>query len=99
MPKPLGADKRRLNGTLAQALGAEITELRVKENLSQGDFSYRLGYNETYIRRLERGTANPSLHLLSSVSDLLRLPLSTLLANAERRSQKLPRIRSATLFR
>jgi transcriptional regulator with XRE-family HTH domain len=90
VPKPLGADKRRLNRTLAQALGAEITDLRVKQKLSQDQFAHRLGYNETYVRRLERGTANPSLQLLSSVSGIFHLPLSVLISKAEQRSQDRP---------
>ena len=87
MPKPLGADKRRLSRTLSQALGAEITDLRVKSKLNQGELAFRLGYNETYIRRLERGSANPSLEVLCTVSDFFRMPLSLLISRAEERSK------------
>jgi len=87
VPKPLGADKRRLSRTLAQALGAEITDLRVKSKLNQGELAFRLGYNETYIRRLERGTANPSLEVLCTVSDFFRMSLSLLISRAEERSK------------
>lgn len=87
MPKPLGVDKRRPSRTLAQALGAELTDLRVKSKLNRGELAFRLGYNETYILRLEHGTANPSLEVLSTVSDFFHLTLSELIARAETRSK------------
>lgn len=76
-----------MNRTLTQALGGEITDLRVKANMSQDQLAFRLGYDETYMRKLERGAANPSLHLLASVADLFQIPLSVLIANAELRAR------------
>lgn len=86
MPKPLGTVKRRLSRTLAQALGAEITDLRVQKRLNQGELAYRLGYNETYVRRLERGTANPSLEVLCTISEFFQLSVSVLISRAQERS-------------
>lgn len=87
--KPIGADKHRLDRTLVQALGAEITELRIKHNCPQSELAHRLGYTDGYLRRVEQGSANPSLELLSAVSTFFRLNLSVLIANAERRSEKI----------
>ncbi len=88
MPKPIGADRPRQNKTLAQALGTVITQLRVERQWSQEELAYRLGYDEGYIRRLERGTANPSFQLLYNVADVLSLSLSALIERAETSANK-----------
>ena len=76
-----------MSRTLAQALGAEITHLRVKNKLNQPDLAFRLGYHESYVRRLERGAANPTLEVLCTVSDFFHLPVSLLISKAEERSR------------
>ncbi len=83
MPKHIGADRQRLNKTLAQALGAELTNLRTEKHWSQEYVAHRLGYDETYIRKVERGTANPTLQLLCNFADLFGVSLSDLICRAE----------------
>ena len=83
VPKPIGADRARLNRTLAQALGTVITQLRVEKQWSQEELAHRVGYDQGYIRRLERGTANPSIQLLYNLADALSVRLSGLIERAE----------------
>ena len=60
MPKQIGADKRRESRTLGEAVGAEITRLRVDRGWSQAKLAHDLGYTERYIGQLERGTKSPN---------------------------------------
>ena len=60
MPKKIGADKQRESRTLGEAVGAEITRLRVDRGWSQSKLAHDLGYTERYIGQLERGTKSPT---------------------------------------
>jgi DNA-binding XRE family transcriptional regulator len=88
VPKPIGADRPRLNKTLTQALGTTVTNLRVSKGWTQDELAYRTGYDTGYVRRVERGTANPSFQLLYNISDVFALPLSVLIARAEGAAKK-----------
>jgi transcriptional regulator with XRE-family HTH domain len=82
--KQVGADKKRVDGTLAEALGAEITDLRKARHYSQQVLADRAGYDVSYIRQTEMG-ANPTLELLIALASIFSLPLSELISRAERR--------------
>ena len=82
MPKAIGADKRRETHTLAQAIGAELTELRRARRLSQQKLADRLGYDVSHIRQTEMG-GNPTLEFLNAVATFFSLELSDLIRNAE----------------
>lgn len=84
MAKPIGAVKRREAGNLAQALGAELTRLRVEKRWTQQRVSDLLGYDVTYIRQLEKGSKSPTLRTLSHVAEIYSLRVSVLIARAER---------------
>ena len=90
MAKRIGADRARRRDTLAASLGAEITRLRVREGLSQAAFAHLLGYDERYLRQLERGEKSPTLRTLAAVADAFGISVSTLIRRAER---KISRIR------
>ena len=45
---------------LGQALGAELTRLRVAESWTQQRISETLGYDVSYIRQLEKGSKSPT---------------------------------------
>ena len=51
----------RESRTLGEAVGAEITRLRVDRGWSQAKLAHDLGYTERYIGQLERGTKSPTL--------------------------------------
>jgi transcriptional regulator with XRE-family HTH domain len=94
VPKAIGADKRRKTHTLAQAIGAELTELRRAERLSQQKIADQLGYDVSHVRQTEMG-GNPTLEFLNAVATFFSLKLSELVHNAERRLTPQARRRSS----
>ena len=85
MPKEIGADKRRESRTLGEAVGAEITRLRVDRGSSQAKLAHDLGYTERYIGQLERGTKSPTLRTLVDLAKAFSTELSAIIRSAERR--------------
>jgi transcriptional regulator with XRE-family HTH domain len=83
--KQVGADKERKARNLDEALGAELTELRTRRNLSQQRLSELVGYDESYIRQLERGTKSATLRTLSDLASAFEINVSTLIRRAEAR--------------
>jgi transcriptional regulator with XRE-family HTH domain len=82
--KPIGADKKREAGSLGEALGVELTRLRVAKNWTQQRISEMLGYDVSYVRQLEKGNKSPTLRTLSNFADIYSLKVSVLLGRAER---------------
>ena len=85
MPKQIGADKERESRTLGEALGAEITRLRIDRGWSQAKLAHDLGYTERYIGQLERGTKSPTLRMLADLAKAFSTDVSTVIRSAERR--------------
>ena len=85
MPKTIGADKHRESRTLGEAVGAELTKLRVDRGWSQLKLADVLGYTERYIGQLERGTKSPTLRTLADVANAFSIELSAIIKAAERR--------------
>jgi transcriptional regulator with XRE-family HTH domain len=54
--------------SLALRVGATVRKLRVEKGLSQVVFSERCGFYQTYLSRLERGQANPTLNALEVIA-------------------------------
>lgn len=54
--------------SLALRVGATVRRLRVEKGLSQVVFSERCGFYQTYLSRLERGQANPTLNALEVIA-------------------------------
>lgn len=84
MAKPIGAVNRRETKNLGQAIGAELTRLRVERCWTQQRVSDMLGYDVTYIRQLEKGRKSPTLRTLSHIAEIYSLRVSVLIARAER---------------
>ena len=84
MPKAIGADKKRETRTLAQAIGAELTELRRSKKLSQQRLADRLGYDVSHVRQTEMG-GNPTLEFLNAIATFFSLNLSEFIHKAELR--------------
>jgi len=82
VPKAIGADKKRETQTLAQAIGAELTELRRIKKLSQQRLADRLGYDVSHVRQTEMG-GNPSLEFLNAVATFFSMRLSEFIDRAE----------------
>jgi transcriptional regulator with XRE-family HTH domain len=81
--KPIGADKVRKTGDLDEAFGAELTLLRTRRRWSQQRLSELSGYDESYIRQLERGSKSPTLRTLSHIAEVFAMRVSVLIARAE----------------
>jgi transcriptional regulator with XRE-family HTH domain len=84
VPKAIGADKKRETKTLAQAIGAELTELRRIKKLSQQKLSDSLGYDVSHVRQTEMG-GNPTLEFLNTAATFFSLKLSEFIERAEAR--------------
>jgi transcriptional regulator with XRE-family HTH domain len=87
VPKRIGADKKREANTLAKAIGAEITELRVSKGWSQAEMAHLIGYTEKWIRSTEMG-ANTTIELLAAAASLFSTRLSDIVLAAERRIEQ-----------
>ena len=85
MPKKIGADKHRESRTLGEAVGAELTKLRVDRGWSQLKLADALGYTERYIGQMERGAKSPTLRTLADIAKAFSIELSTIIKAAERR--------------
>jgi transcriptional regulator with XRE-family HTH domain len=88
VPKKIGADKQRESRTLGEAVGAEITRLRVDRGWSQSKLAHDLGYTERYIGQLERGAKSPTLRTLADLAKAFSTEVSTIIKAAERHHLK-----------
>jgi transcriptional regulator with XRE-family HTH domain len=85
--KHIGADRKRETKTLAQALGAEVTSLRLSKRWSQQKLADFIGYDVTHVRQTELG-GNPTLELLAALGSALSLEVSELIRAAEERVRR-----------
>jgi transcriptional regulator with XRE-family HTH domain len=61
--------------TLAQRFRRCVRQLRVEAGLSQVEFGERCGFYQTYLSRLERGQANPTLNAMEVIANALGLTI------------------------
>ena len=85
MPKEIGADIPRKCRTLGEAVGAEITRMRVNRGWSQAKLAHDLGYTERYIGQPERGTKSPTLRTLADLAKAFSIEVAAIIKAAERR--------------
>ena len=85
MARPIS---KRKSDTPEQALGAVITELRIKKGMSYLEVAAKVGCNDTYLHRVETGKTNPSFGLLKAIADFHKMRLSKLLWMAEEKYRK-----------
>lgn len=85
MAKSIGADRKRSTSTLPEAVGAELTERRIRAGLSQQALSEQLGYDVNYIGQIERAEKSPTLTTLVSICTVFHLALSEFIKAAEKR--------------
>lgn len=86
--KAIGADKKRETRTRQEAIGAVLTELRVKRGWSQRKLADLLGYDQNYIWQLERGLKSPNLRTLEVFARAFAMEVSDLVSAAERRIRR-----------
>lgn len=64
---------------LRKLFGDRVKELRLQTNLSQEAFADKCGFARSYMSRIERGKANPSLDAIEVFAEALGVPESDLL--------------------
>jgi transcriptional regulator with XRE-family HTH domain len=67
-------------------IGRKLRELRLAENLSQGDIEKRTGLLRAYTSRVENGHVSPSIATLEKYAEALGVPLYTLFYDSPRRT-------------
>jgi transcriptional regulator with XRE-family HTH domain len=68
---------------LQRRLGKAIRRLRRAGGYSQEAFARVAGTHRTYMGEIEGGHANVSLEILERIAGALKIPVSTLIAEAE----------------
>lgn len=69
---------------LQLSLGRAIRAARADLGYSQESFAFAVGIHRTYMGAVERGERNVSLRNLVRISNALEMPLSRLIAEAEK---------------
>lgn len=64
--------------TLRQKFGIRVKELRLASGMSQEAFADKCGFARSYMSRIERGGANPSLDAIDTLAGGLRVTVSEL---------------------
>ena len=78
----------RKSDTPERALGAVITELRLKRGWGYQYVAHRVGCSDTYMNDMELGKSNPTFRMLQAIAHLHALKLSQLLALGERKHER-----------
>lgn len=77
---------------LLRAFGTAVRRLRTQRGWSQEEFADRVGLHRTYMGDVERGERNLGLVNVRRIADALGMPLSALMAEAERNDSSKPRV-------
>ena len=64
--------------TLRTKFGQRVKRLRDKTGMSQEDLADRCGFARSYMSRIERGKANPSLDAIERLAGGLRVAVGAL---------------------
>jgi transcriptional regulator with XRE-family HTH domain len=67
-----------MKAPLRRVFGQRIARLRHAAGISQEAFADRCGFARSYMSRIERGKANPSLDAIETLADGLRVPVRQL---------------------
>jgi transcriptional regulator with XRE-family HTH domain len=67
-----------VNIPLRKRFGSRIRELRKAMDISQEEFADRCGFARSYMSRIERGGANPSLDAIEILSKALQVEIKDL---------------------
>ena len=64
--------------TLRQKFGSRVKELRLASGLSEEAFADKCGFARSYMSRVERGGANPSLDAIETLAGGLKVRVAEL---------------------
>ena len=67
------------NDNLLKALAANIKRHRKLAGISQEELAFQCEIDRTYISKLGRGVANPSLLILARVAEMLKVEIEELI--------------------
>ena len=62
-----------------------MREVRIRRGLSQEKLAELADLDRTFVSMIERGKRHPTLETAKSLAEALDVPLSTMIASAERR--------------
>jgi transcriptional regulator with XRE-family HTH domain len=82
MGRPIRSLKRKTD-TPDEALGAVLTELRVKRGLSYQDVAAKVGCHIGHMNEIENGKQNVTIRLLRAIADFHQIPLWKILKMAD----------------
>jgi transcriptional regulator with XRE-family HTH domain len=85
--RPIRMLKRKTD-TPERALGAVITELRVKRGLSYQDVAAKVGVHDGHMNEIEHGKQNPTFRVLKAIADFHKIPLWKMLQTADRKYRR-----------
>jgi transcriptional regulator with XRE-family HTH domain len=63
---------------LRKRFGQRVADLRRRSGVSQEVFAEKCGFARSYMSRIERGRANPSLDAVETLAAALRVPVCDL---------------------
>lgn len=67
------------NDKVLRALAANVRKLRKEANISQEELAFQCEIDRTYISKVERGVANPSLLILARIAEILNVETEELI--------------------
>jgi len=73
---------------IRKKLGLRVKELRASTGMSQEAFADKCGFARSYMSRVERGGANPSVDALQTLADALGVQLRDLFTEASAKAIK-----------
>jgi transcriptional regulator with XRE-family HTH domain len=86
--RPVSGKLPRKTDTTGEALGAVITELRLKKGWGYEDVAHKVGCSPSYMNGIEHGKQNPTLKVIQAIADFHNVKLSKLFAMAEKKYER-----------
>ena len=72
---------------LIKRLGEVIRDLRQEAGLSQVVFGEKCGFYQTYLSRIENGSANPTINAIEVIADGLGMTIFELMDKVRERAE------------
>jgi len=77
----------RRSKSLAHQLGLVIRDLRIQAGMSQVVFGEKCGFYQTYLSRIENGSANPTINAIEVIAKALNLSIFDLMDKVRLRQE------------
>ena len=76
-----------MESMLIKHLGEVIRDLRQEAGLSQVVFGEKCGFYQTYLSRIENGSANPTINAIEVIADGLGMTIFELMDKVRERAE------------